>query len=139
MAESFEELWSVISRAYQPVEFRSNLKLWTAGLLAISLWIVLGHVALNQFASSKEFAGRLASLPVKIEKEKMSIEGEERVKLLEKANNMVDASANRLYTFLTPIVTAITGYFFVAASAPAPKPAPSGFQPQKPEHTNQNG
>lgn len=118
---SFEAMWNIFSRAYQPVEFRSNLKLWTAGLLAASLWFILGKIAWEQFSSSKEFASRLAALPVRVEKDKMSTEGEERVKLIEKANNMVDATANRLYTFLTPIVTAVTGYFFIAAGAPPPK------------------
>lgn len=135
MAESIEELWNIFGRAYQPVEFRSNLKLWTAGLLAVSLWVVLGNIALNQFSSSREFASKLAALPVRIEKEKMTVEGEERVKLIERANNMIDSSANRLYAFLTPIVTAITGYFFVAAGAPAPKAA-TGSQPAKPENLN---
>lgn len=138
MAESLEEYWNIFSKAYQPAEFRSNLKLWTAGLLAISLWIVLGNIAHNQFSSSREFASKLASLPVRVEKEKMSVEGEERVKLIEKANNMVDSTARGLYTFLTPIVTAITGYFFVAASAPAPR-ATSGSQPARPENTNTSG
>lgn len=118
---SLETMWNIFSRAYQPVEFRSNLKLWTAGLLAASLWFILGKIAWEQFSSSKEFASRLAALPVRIEKDKMSTEGEERVKLIEKANNMVDATANRLYTFLTPIVTAVTGYFFIAAGTPPPK------------------
>jgi hypothetical protein len=115
--DDFEKFFRVISKAYQPTEFRSNVKLWGSGILALSLWVLLGFIAWSHFQSSKEFALKLAELSPKLEEGQISLVDQERVQLIEKANGLVDSTANRLYTFLTPIVTAVTGYFFVASSA----------------------
>jgi len=115
--DDFEKFFRVISKAYQPVEFRSNVKLWGSGVLAITLWILLGFIAWSHFQSSKEFAIKLAEISPSLEEGQISLVDQEKVELIEKANELVDSTANRLYTFLTPIVTAITGYFFVASSA----------------------
>jgi hypothetical protein len=59
----------------------------------------------------------MSSLTPQLEDGKISLVHQEKVQLIEKANTMVDSTSNRLYTFLTPIVTAITGYFFVSSSS----------------------
>ena len=103
-----KDFFELISEAYQPTEFRSNVKLWGAGVLALTLWILLGSLAWTHLQSSREFAQKLSEL------EQPS---EEKISLIEKSTGMVDSTADRLYTFLTPIVTAVTGYFFVASSS----------------------
>ena len=113
----FEKFFRVISKAYQPTEFRSNVKLWGSGILALSLWILLGYIAWSHFQASREFALKLSELPLKLEDGKISLVDQEKVQLIDKANSLVDSTANRLYTFLTPVVTAVTGYFFVASGA----------------------
>lgn len=132
---SIERIWSILSSAYQPVEFRSNLKLWSAALLALALWVVLGKIALGQFSSSQEFASKIASQASSVEVDnngKLSPKIAEGIQIVKQANDMVTSSAQNLYTFLTPIVTAVTGYFFVAAGAPAPRP-PANTNPGQPD------
>ena len=113
----FEKFYRVISKAYQPTEFRSNVKLWGSGILALSLWVLLGCIAWSHFQASKDFALQLSALPLKLEDGKISLVDQEKIQLIDKANGLVDSTANRLYTFLTPVVTAVTGYFFISASA----------------------
>lgn len=119
--DGFEKIWTIFSKTYQPVEFRSNLKLWSAAILAGSLWVVLGKIALGQFSSSQEFARSISSQvnKVKVENGRLSPEIEQKIQIIRQSNDMVASSAQNLYAFLTPIVTAVTGYFFVASSAPA--------------------
>lgn len=113
----FEKFYRVISKAYQPVEFRSNIKLFGSGILSLSLWILLGCIAWAHFQASRDFAIKLAELPLKLQDGKISLVDQERIQLIERANGLVDSTSNRLYTFLTPVVTAVTGYFFVASGA----------------------
>jgi hypothetical protein len=107
--------WAVT--LYKPEEFRSNVKLWGSGILALSLWILLGVLAWSHFESSRKIAFQISALTPQLEDGKISLVHQEKVQLLEKANTMVDSTSNRLYTFLTPIVTAITGYFFVSSAS----------------------
>jgi hypothetical protein len=107
--------WTV--KLYKPEEFRSNVKLWGSGILALSLWILLGTLAWSHFEASRQFAFKISTLSPKLEDGKISLVHQQEVQLIEKANTLVDSTSNRLYTFLTPIVTAITGYFFVASAA----------------------
>jgi hypothetical protein len=107
--------WTVT--LYKPEEFRSNVKLWGSGILSLSLWILLGVLAWSHFESSRKLALQMSSLTPQLEDGKISLVHQEKVQLIEKANTMVDSTSNRLYTFLTPIVTAITGYFFVSSSS----------------------
>lgn len=107
--------WTVT--LYKPEEFRSNVKLWGSGLLALSLWILLGILAWSHFEASRKLAFQISALTPQLEDGKISLVHQEKVQLLEKANIMVDSTSNRLYTFLTPIVTAITGYFFVSSAS----------------------
>jgi hypothetical protein len=131
---SIERLWTILNSAYQPVEFRSNLKLWSAALLALALWIILAKIALGQFSSSQDFAGKIASQAnsAQVKDGKLSPEIAEKIQIVKQANDMVASTAQNLYTFLTPIVTAVTGYFFVAAGAPAPR-APANTNPAQPD------
>jgi hypothetical protein len=107
--------WTVT--LYRPEEFRSNVKLWGSGILALSLWTLLGVLAYSHFESSRKLAFQISELTPQLENGKIGVVHQEKVQLLEKANTMVDSTSNRLYTFLTPIVTAITGYFFVSSAA----------------------
>jgi len=135
---SIERLWTILSSAYQPVEFRSNLKLWAAASLALALWIILSKIALGQFSSSQEFAAKIASQANSIEVDKdgkLSPKIAERIQIIKQANDMVASTAQNLYTFLTPIVTAVTGYFFVAAGASAPR-TPANPNPRQPDSSN---
>ena len=131
---SIERLWTILNSAYQPVEFRSNIKLWSAALLALALWIILAKIALGQFSSSQDFAGKIASQAgsAQVKDGKLSPEIAERIQIVKQANEMVASTAQNLYTFLTPIVTAVTGYFFVAAGSPAPR-APANTNPAQPD------
>lgn len=114
---TIEKILKFTASLYKPEEFRSNVKLWGSGLLGISLWVLLGYLACSHFQTSKEFALKLCNLSPQIEDGKIDLVHQEKVQLIEKANILVDSTSNRLYTFLTPIVTAVTGYFFVASSA----------------------
>lgn len=114
---AFQKALEWTLRLYKPEEFRSNVKLWGSGVLALSLWILLGFLAWSHFESSQKLAFKVSELKPQLEDGKISLVHQEKVQLLEKANNIVDSTSNRLYTFLTPIVTAITGYFFVSSSS----------------------
>jgi len=105
----FEKLYRLFSAAYQPTESRSNVKLWGSALLALMLWVLLISLAWSHFQSTKETAAKRAALPIDAT--------DRQVDLIEKSSDMVNSTASSLYTFLTPVVTAITGYFFVASSS----------------------
>lgn len=123
-SDGFERLWQVINRAYQPSEFRSNIRLWSAALLAAALWIVLGRVAWGQFSSSQAFAMKIATQAVSDSPAatESTARVQEKIQIYKQANEMVASSAQTIYTFLTPLVTAVTGYFFVAATPQSLKP-----------------
>ncbi len=73
---------------------------------------------------------------VKVENGTLSPEIEQKIQIIKQSNDMVASSAQNLYTFLTPIVTAVTGYFFVAASAPALRPQVNPNPPQQDPNKN---
>lgn len=120
-------LHEILAEAYQPIEFRSNVKLWGAAILALGLWSLIGSIAWNQFQATKEYATKLTDLVPSVEGEQVSLVHQEKVRQIEKSIAMIDSTADRLYTFLSPVVTAVTGYFFVAAgSRPRSGPPSSG-------------
>lgn len=120
-------LHKVLAEAYQPTEFRSNVKLWGAAILALGLWSLIGSIAWNQFQATKEYAMKLADLTPSVEGEQIGLAHQERIRQIEKSVVLVDSTSDRLYTFLSPVVTAVTGYFFVAAgSRPRSGPPSSG-------------
>lgn len=107
--------WAV--KLYKPKEFRANIKLWSSGTLALSIWILLGFLVYSHFEFSKNIARQISELEPELIDQKISLTHQENVQLHEKANTIIDSTSNRLYTFLTPIVTAITGYFFASSAS----------------------
>ena len=75
--------YKILAEAYQPTEFRSNVKLWGSGLLAISLWILVGSIAWNQLQANQDYAMRLANLKPKIEDGQISLLHQEQVQQIE--------------------------------------------------------
>lgn len=114
---SLESLHKMLSEAYQPIEFRSNLKLIGAGVLGLLLWFLVGSIICKQFHENREYATKLAALKPEIEGGQISLVHLEKVRQIEKSVEIIDATSDRLYTFLAPILTAVTGYFFVAAGS----------------------
>ena len=93
---SIERLWTIHNSAYQPVEFRSNLKLWSAALLALALWIILAKIALGQFSSSQVFASKIASQAnsAQVKDGKLSPEIAEKIQIVKQANEMVASTGS---------------------------------------------
>jgi hypothetical protein len=104
-----------------PPEWRESLKAGISALLAISLWIFLGWIASSQLQQSKEYAAQIAKvLPT----------DKDKINLIERAAERVDKTANALYAILTPIATAVTGYFFISQGVPSSR---QGLKQQVPE------
>lgn len=89
-----------------PPEWRESVKLGLAGALALGCWSLFGWILASQFLSSRVTAD-------KIEKAKHSTQ----VALIKDAHEVVDRTANSIYSLLTPFATAITGYFFVSTGS----------------------
>jgi hypothetical protein len=89
-----------------PPEWRESVKLGLAGVLALGCWSLFGWILASQFLSSRVTAD-------KIEKAKDSTQ----VALIKDAHEVVDRTATSVYSLLTPIATAITGYFFVSSGS----------------------
>jgi hypothetical protein len=92
--------------ANTPPEWRESIKLVLAGVLALGCWGLLGWILASQFLSSRVTAE-------KIEAAKDS----NQVALIKDAHEVVDRTASSIYSLLTPIATAITGYFFVSSGS----------------------
>lgn len=109
-SDGFERFWTALCQYYQPIEFRSNLKLWSAAMLAAVLWLLLGKIVWGQFQYSQAFASKIArnADSVTLVEGRLNPVVEARIELIKQANDMVGSSAQSLYTFLTPIVTAVT-------------------------------
>jgi hypothetical protein len=90
-----------------PPEWRESVKLGLAGVLALGCWSLLGWVLASQFLSSRVTAE-------KIEAARDSTQ----VALIKDAHEVVDRTASSIYSLLTPVATAITGYFFVSSGSP---------------------
>ena len=130
---NWEKIFDKLAEAYQPTEFRSNVKLWGSAILGLSLWSLLIAVAWSNFKTTKELALKLSSIDPVLDKEgNISLIHQEKVNLIEQSISAIESTTDRNYTFLTPIVTAITGYFFVSASA-RPRGGPPKSQPPTPE------
>jgi hypothetical protein len=95
------------ANANTPPEWRESVKLGLAGILALGCWSLLGWILASQFLSSRTTAD-------KIEAAKDSTQ----VALIKDAHEVVDRTASSIYSLLTPIATAITGYFFVSTGSP---------------------
>jgi hypothetical protein len=88
-----------------PVESRENLKSIFAVVLGAGSWILLGWLIYSQFKTCQSFAEKLAATPP-MEKDKIA--------LIKDANETVSKTSSSLYSLLTPVATAITGYFFIS-------------------------
>jgi beta-lactamase regulating signal transducer with metallopeptidase domain len=95
-----------------PSESRENLKSIFAVILGTGSWILLGWLIYAQFVESAFFARKIAQLEP-TEKDKIA--------LIKDANETVNKTTNSLYALLTPVATAITGYFFISSGAAASK------------------
>jgi hypothetical protein len=95
-----------------PEEWRESVKVLTAISLAGGLWIFLGCLAYSQFQESKVFAYKLMGT---------NPTDKDAIALIDKASDKVNNTANSLYALLTPLATAVTGYFFVASSKKNPQ------------------
>lgn len=90
-------------------EARKNYNTLLSGTLAKVLWYTLGGVVVLHFASVIVFSWRLADKP-----DLNDTNYPERVK---SAIASVNDTAKTLYTFLTPLATAVTGYYFTTIGA----------------------
>ncbi|HEY9600514.1 MAG TPA: hypothetical protein V6C85_02825 [Allocoleopsis sp.] len=104
----FQELIVLNALANPPKEWRDSTKLIVSALLAISLWGFLGVIAFKHFQASLEFSRQLAATAP-------SDKG--AVDRIDKAYTGVNETAKTLYALITPLATAITGYFFAASGS----------------------
>ena len=99
-----------------PDEKRKNFRTWVAGALAIGLWGLLGVVVLIHIVGVACAARSLAST---IHSSETLTEDSVQLKtqVVEESVGLVDNSSKTLYAFLTPLATAITGYYFSTVEA----------------------
>ena len=91
-------------------EFRENLKAGMSGVLALGLWLLLGSIVVAHVAATITFSWEL----VKSSNANGTGKGNEQV---EKATSLVGDTAKTLYSFLTPLATAVTGYYFTTRAS----------------------
>jgi predicted negative regulator of RcsB-dependent stress response len=102
-----------------------------AAFLATGTWIVIGNTMYSQLESSHKFASEIVpknaiATPLK----------QEKISNIKDAQDMVDRTSSSIYALLTPIATAMTGYFF-ASTVPKkiegePKNLPDSPDPKDP-------
>jgi hypothetical protein len=95
-----------------PGEWRESSKLIVAALLATGTWIVIGITLHSQLESSHKFADKIVS-----ENVIATPLNHEKISNIKDAQDMVDRTSSSIYALLTPIATAITGYFFASTGA----------------------
>ncbi|AFY66202.1 hypothetical protein [Geitlerinema sp. PCC 7407] len=104
----FKELVLINAQANPPEEWRASLKLLVSALLALILWGFLGYVAVFHLLTSRQFAQKVADLPAA---------DPARVAQMEKAMIGFNSTVQTLYALLTPLATAVTGYFFAVSGS----------------------
>ena len=87
-------------------ELRKNFHVRVSGELAKGLWYLLGGVVVMHLVGVTAFSWRLGNSPVPGDSE------EKRTERIEKAVANVNDAAKTLYAVLTPLATAVTGYYF---------------------------
>jgi hypothetical protein len=93
-------------KGYEASEYeekRRSLKLNVAGLLAGSLWLVLLLAVVFQCYTGFIYSQKLSQLEPSVDSAH-----------LEKSIQITKEAAQDVYTFLTPLATAITAFFFGA-------------------------
>jgi hypothetical protein len=106
-----------------PHEWRDSVKLIVSAFLAVSLWSFLGMIAFRHFQASLEFSQKLAET---------APSDNDTASRIEKASTGVNDTAKTLYTLITPLATAITGYFFAASGSQSPITVTPTNQPLSP-------
>jgi hypothetical protein len=96
-----------------PSDFRENSKMIVAFSLAAGCWISYGVLIHTQFSASREAAAKITAFadPQKA----ISPDDEKRISIIKDANAVVNQTASSIYSLLTPIATAVTGYFFLSS------------------------
>lgn len=87
-----------------PQDWRENLKLIISGVLAGSLWVILGAVIAYHFWEVAQFSAELAKLRGGTAKDD--------AEMIQRGIAAVNDTAKTLYAFLTPLAAGVTGYFF---------------------------
>jgi hypothetical protein len=96
-----------------PTDFRENIKVIVAASLAAGCWISYGVLIHTQFSVNREAATKITAFAdtQKI----LTPEDEKRIAIIKDANSVVNQTASTIYALITPVATAITGYFFVSS------------------------
>jgi hypothetical protein len=106
---NFFKRWILINaQANPPEEWRNSFKLIVSALLAVSLWGFLGVIAFRHFQASSELSRQLAAT---------DSQDNGKIDNIEKAFTGINDTAKTLYTLITPLATAITGYFFAISGS----------------------
>jgi sterol desaturase/sphingolipid hydroxylase (fatty acid hydroxylase superfamily) len=92
-----------------PQEYRKNYRTRLSGTLAKRLWYLLGGVVVVHVIAVIVFSWKLIEDPV-------TGTAEQRTERIQSAIDNVNETSKTLYTFLTPLVTAVTGYYFTTMS-----------------------
>lgn len=108
LSDKIERLIVLHTKANPPAEWRDSFKLSVSALLAGSLWIFLGIIALSHVQASGEFSRKIANLPE---------QDSAKVDQIQKAALSFNDTAKTLYALITPLATAVTGYFFAASGS----------------------
>ncbi len=96
-----------------PVDFRENIKVIVAASLAAGCWISYGVLIHTQFAASRDAAAKITAFTTT--QKAITPEDEKRIAIIKDANSVVNQTASSIYALITPVATAITGYFFISS------------------------
>ena len=94
------------TQAISEEDKRKNYKVQVTGILALLLWVVLGTVVIANIASVIFLAERLSS------GKELGDASNAKIERIEKAVVMINDTAKTMYSFLTTLATAVTGYYF---------------------------
>lgn len=107
-SNTIERLIVLHTEANPPQEWRDSFKLVVSAFLALSLWFFLGTIAFSHFQASCELSRKIANLPE---------QDNAKVDQIQKAALSFNDTAKTLYALITPLATAVTGYFFAASGS----------------------
>lgn len=96
-----------------PTDFRENIKVIVAASLAAGCWISYGVLIHTQFAASRDAAAKITAFTNT--QKAITPEDEKRIAIIKDANSVVNQTASSIYALITPVATAITGYFFISS------------------------
>lgn len=141
IAEGLEKRSSSIARRESTPQFsidqkREMSKIWISGFLGLFLWLILGGLIVAHFAAISLFSWRMleatdtenltGSLQTVSSPSPQTVPpspppasqdtSPQNIERYEKVVATVNDTAKSLYTFLAPLATAITGYYFTSKS-----------------------